>query len=182
MNSVWNQIAQQVKKCLEQEKSIIIKEVGTFTLQKWKLDAGIQHEVNFFQPMFFLSKTLTEQYDLHQRKEYATDSMPVTVLNLCKVMKTCNYKKETVLLCLDEIVQCLRYMIADGKDIKLEFPGLGELKIINTVATFEFYQDMKPDEKVPEKPCHRYQIAMKPYIKKVTCPCAVHDSAYFENY
>ncbi|CAH1397829.1 unnamed protein product [Nezara viridula] len=104
--------------------------------------------------------------------------MPVTVMNLCKVMKTCNYKKETVILCLDEVVQCLRYLIAEGKDTKLEFPGLGELKVINTVVTFKFYKDMKPDKKLPEKPCYRYENTMKPYIKKVVHPCAVHDSAY----
>lgn len=40
---------------------------------------------------------------------------------------------------------------------------------------------MKPDKKMPEKPCYRYENAMKPYIKKVIYPCAIHDRAYFES-
>lgn len=70
--------------------------------------------------------------------------------------------------------QCLRRIIANGNDVRLEFPQLGELQIVNTVVNFKFSNQIKPKKEEIEDKCDRYEIALEPYYKKKINPCFYH--------
>lgn len=42
---------------------------------KWSLDSGIRRKLSHFEPVFKLSKSVLEHFDLHQSKQYTDDKV-----------------------------------------------------------------------------------------------------------
>ncbi|XP_073984410.1 uncharacterized protein isoform X2 [Rhodnius prolixus] len=174
ISEVWKNICKLIGKYLQNNKSISLKNIGLFTLGKWSLDSGIRRKLSHFEPVFKLSKSVLEHFDLHQSKQYTDDKVPIASVNYCALATECNIDKECVLYALQAVAENLWKVLYRNDDVRLDFPELGTLFIKNQLVIFKFTKMILPVKLNPPKICVRFNAALSKYLPQEKFPCEKH--------
>ncbi|XP_024080995.1 coiled-coil domain-containing protein 81-like [Cimex lectularius] len=176
VKNVWEHLSGWIVTCLKNRKSVIIKQLGTFTLSQWSLETGIKRKLTTSKPIFVLSKSLQDDFYIYQIKHYVDKSVPVAVINYCDIAEKCNCSKETVLNCLDDVVKCIRRLLYENRSLLLEMLNLGVFKVQGGEAEFVFTNECQSVLKETKPYCYRFKQSCTPYHPKRKVPCDFHSS------
>ncbi|BES93984.1 coiled-coil domain containing 81 [Nesidiocoris tenuis] len=173
---VWARLAERIRELLKQEKGIVVKGLGTFSLSKWTLETGNNGRIlEMRKPIFIISKSLAEEFDLHQRKEYVNDAIPLAPISYQWLSGRCGLSKGTLIGCVEETVQCFRRIVSEGRDVEFPLAPLGNLVIAKTNVSFISYDQCEREIQKPTKPCVKFAAAKVNYRPKIRVPCLAHD-------
>ncbi|KAK7865789.1 hypothetical protein R5R35_001255 [Gryllus longicercus] len=141
VTAIWNIISQQVVERLHNGNAVCITGLGTFTLSEWKIHNGSKICLQKLQPVFILSKRLSEFYHVKVVETYTADRIPLKKLSFSAVSKISGIKRHTVENIITEVTQVFVQLI--GRNVDTEFPlaGIGKIEIKNKVLNVMFDMD-----------------------------------------
>ena len=114
--------------------------MGTFTLSKTTLDLG-NRQITVQRPVFLLSEKLALTHALQHTKYFTSAQVPVSPLNYTVLSNESPFDRDTIELCIKEVLLALNKYIAQQRHIEFVFPGIGKLLIRDSRARMKFYRE-----------------------------------------
>eukprot|EP00055_Hartaetosiga_balthica_P012791 m.63203 g.63203 ORF g.63203 m.63203 type:complete len:766 (+) comp8062_c0_seq1:118-2415(+) len=129
--NVWFGVSQFIAAAITNGKGVHLSGLGTFSLSM----------VDDRTPIFKLSKSFSQTYNLITGKNPSSSNCSVVSLNFAQIAKSINQIKEDVEACYHEIMTALGNHIRTPKPrgISLLFFGIGKLSIRDGKVRFSFF-------------------------------------------
>ncbi|VVC42662.1 Domain of unknown function DUF4496 [Cinara cedri] len=135
----WDCISKWIENKLVQDKGVLIKGIGYFTLAQWEIGQGYANTIR--KPVFVVDKKLVNDYNLSRNKAYNTGKIREYYLSLSSVAQDYKLNVNMVTDCFKEVVVAFRRLLFEERDCELPFSKIGKLQIKNKTATMKFYQE-----------------------------------------
>ena len=91
--------------------------------------------------MFLLSEKLALTHALQHTKYFTSSQVPVSPLNYTVLSNESPFDRDTVELCIKEVLLALNKYISQQRHIVFVFPGIGKLLIRDSRARMKFYRE-----------------------------------------
>lgn len=114
--------------------------VGTFTLAKTTLELG-NKQITVQRPVFLLSEKLAMTHALQHTKQFVSSKVPVLPINYTALANESPFDRDTIELCIKEVLMALNKYISQQRHIEFVFPGIGKLLIRDSKARMKFYRE-----------------------------------------
>lgn len=138
--SVFDTVSEYVQRQILLGKGVNIIGLGTFTLSKVTLDLG-NRQIAIQRPVFLLSEKLALTHALQHTKYFTSAQVPVSSLNYTVLSNESPFDRDTIELCIKEVLLALNKYISQQRHIVFVFPGIGKLLIRDFRARMKFYRE-----------------------------------------
>lgn len=91
--------------------------------------------------MFLLSEKLALTHALQHTKYFTSAQVPVSSLNYTALSNESPFDRDTIELCIKEVLLALNKYISQQRHIVFVFPGIGKLLIRDFRARMKFYRE-----------------------------------------
>ena len=110
------------------------------TLSKITLELG-HRQITIQRPVFLLSEKLALTHALQHTKYFTSSLVPISPLNYSVLSNESPFDRDTVELCVKEVLLALNKYISQQRHIVFVFPGIGKLLIRDSRARMKFYRE-----------------------------------------
>ena len=104
------------------------------------LDLG-NRQITIQQPVLLLSEKLALTHALLHTKYFTSAQVPVSPLNYTVLSNESPFDRDTIELCIKEVLLALNKYISQQRHIEFVFPGIGKLLIRDSRARMKFYRE-----------------------------------------
>ena len=91
--------------------------------------------------MFHLSEKLALTHALQHTKHFASPQVPVLSMNYTVLANETPFDRDTIELCIKEVLLALNKYISEQRHVQFVFPGIGKLLIRDSKARMKFYRE-----------------------------------------
>ena len=91
--------------------------------------------------MFLLSEKLALTHALQHTRHFTTAQVPVIPINYTVLANESPFDRDTIELCIKEVLLALNKYISQQRHIEFVFPGIGKLLIRDSKARMKFYRE-----------------------------------------
>ncbi|XP_011405838.1 PREDICTED: coiled-coil domain-containing protein 81-like [Amphimedon queenslandica] len=138
---VWDELADFIEKQMLMTKGVSLHGFGTFTFSQRKIDIGCGKILKIQRPVFVLSENMAQTHSLSYPKQLATGQIPVLSINYTVLSNGTSFSRDTVELCIREILVAFGKALGACKDISLDFPKIGRLMIRDKKCRMRFFKE-----------------------------------------
>lgn len=138
---VWDELADFIEKQMLMTKGVSVHGFGTFTFSQRKIDIGCGKILKIQRPVFVLSENMAQTHSLSYPKQLATGQIPVLSINYTVISNGTSFSRDTVELCIREILVAFGKALGACKDISLDFPKIGRLMIRDKKCRMRFFKE-----------------------------------------
>lgn len=138
---VWEKVAWFVETLMLQKKAVSIRDLGTFTFTKRKIEVGHNRAILIQRPVFVMSEKFKQTHSLHCVKKHASGQIPLHTLNYTHLSNETGISRELVEGAVREVLQTLSRAIATGKNIEFDIKDVGRLTIHDGKAKMSFFRE-----------------------------------------
>ncbi|XP_065907191.1 coiled-coil domain-containing protein 81-like [Dysidea avara] len=137
---VFDIISEYIQQQLSSGKGVNVIGVGTFTLAQTTLDLG-NRQITVQRPVFLLSEKLAMTHALQHTKHFVSSKVPVLPINYTALANESPFDRDTIELCIKEVLLALNKYISQQRHVEFVFPGIGKLLIRDSKAKMKFYRE-----------------------------------------
>ncbi|XP_038617901.1 coiled-coil domain-containing protein 81 isoform X2 [Tachyglossus aculeatus] len=138
--SIWGSVSEFVERQLGKHKGVRIPGLGTFTLQRQKIELGNRFLL-LQRPVFILSEKFAQIFRLQQSKVYVTGDIPVVPLNFSAISLEGPFHRDVVEGCVRETLLFFSRSVATKQSVEFTFKGIGVLAVRAGKAKMRFYRE-----------------------------------------
>lgn len=137
---VWDALSGFIEKQMLQVKGVCIQGFGTFTFSQRRIELGGNKHILIQRPVLVMAERLLQTHSLQYPKQHATGQIPVVSLNYTALANGTSFDRDTVEICLREIMLTLGKVLAAGKNVEIDFTGVGRLVLKDKKAKMKFFK------------------------------------------
>jgi len=138
---IWLHVSQFIIRQLIQQKAVNISGLGMFSVLKRQLDLGNNGMLCVQRPIFILSEKFAKTHNVTFTKYLSAGEIPVVQLNYAVISLDIGYKRETVEICIKEVIGTFARMLNSRKVAELTFRDIGRLVCKEGKAKMKFSKD-----------------------------------------
>ncbi|KAL5241812.1 hypothetical protein ACI65C_009222 [Semiaphis heraclei] len=138
---VWNCISEWIENNISQDKGVLIKGIGYFTVAQWELNGSKVNPYTIRKPVFLIDEKLANDFNLKRRRAYNSGTIPERYFNVLTIAQNFKLNIDMVNHCFKEVVAAFRKLLFENKNCELPFPKIGKLRIKNKIVTMKYYEE-----------------------------------------
>jgi len=135
---IWITACQFINKQLENDKSVQITQLGTFSFSSKRLDIGNNKFIVVQRPVFLLSERLAQTHGITYTKHHVSGEIPVVKMNYTAIAIKMGRERDLVEGCIREILQALSRVISYREPVQFIFYNIGYLVVRDFRARVKF--------------------------------------------
>jgi len=135
---IWITACQFINKQLENDKSVQITQLGTFSFSSKRLDIGNNKFIIVQRPVFLLSERLAQTHGITYTKHHVSGEIPVVKMNYTAIAIAMGRERDLVEGCIREILQALSRVISYREPVQFIFYNIGYLVVRDFRARVKF--------------------------------------------
>lgn len=139
--SVWENVSDFIEKQMVNRKGVAIQGLGVFSFAVKTIDIGNNRRISLQRPVFLLSEKFSGTHCIHYPKQHTPGQIPVLALNYTILSNDSPFDRDTVEMCVKEILHALSHVVNAGKPVEFPFLGIGKLVISDGRAKMKFFRD-----------------------------------------
>ncbi|XP_046671484.1 coiled-coil domain-containing protein 81-like [Homalodisca vitripennis] len=139
---VWDGVAQWIAAYLYKHKGVVVPGLGTFTLSEWALDTGLGKPLIISRPAFFITETLVQSFTIKQRQVFTANNVACHMIHYGGVAALAGLDRSTVKVCVQEVVQALKRLLWENKNLRLNLGVIGQLTICDKQVSLEYRREL----------------------------------------
>jgi len=135
---IWITACQFINKQLENDKSVQITQLGTFSFSSKRLDIGNNKFIIVQRPVFLLSERLAQTHGITYTKHHVSGEIPLVKMNYTAIAIAMGRERDLVEGCIREILQALSRVISYREPVQFLFYNIGYLVVRDFRARVKF--------------------------------------------